>query len=473
MRLWHHVWIWLAALSLVTWLTVGNRPADDPEPALPAQAAAARTAAAPNRPMLPPSPDSGPGRAVSLPSSPDRVEKATREPLGEWETFQRDATHTGYVPASFNPDLFTEKWQWQRAEGAITSVATAPGYVVVSDAEDHASPALRVLREVNGAPVWQQTFQNYFALNSPAAANGMVYVTTTGHENTFLWAFAVEDGTPVFQAAFQAQWSHLLAPTVSGMRVFTNGGYYDGSVYAFDATAGDEYWSISSGDDNMSTPAVDETRVFHYDGAALKVYGVETGEELASIFDPYLPDSGYSYHSAPMLGKPDSVTAFSGSAYSGLASSRSEPSETRYLLNFSIDQSRARWRSSRRYVTQPAVAKGVIYAGSNNPKSFDAIDETTGRVLWSWVPDPGDLSFHRNVVVTDNLVFVSTNRALYALDLATRKPVWSYPFPGMLAISGSGTLYIVGSTQGIAARLVAISLTGHWESGGRGPRRRR
>jgi len=100
----------------------------------------------------------------------------------------------------------------------------------------------------------------------------------------------------------------------------------------------------------------------------------------------------------------------------------------------------------------------VVYAGSNTPKSFDAIDEATGQVLWSWVPPVSDLRFHRNVVVTDNLVFVSTDRAVYALDLATRQPVWSYPTPGTMAISGGGTLYIVEGAQQPTGRLIAIAL---------------
>lgn len=109
-------------------------------------------------------------------------------------------------------------------------------------------------------------------------------------------------------------------------------------------------------------------------------------------------------------------------------------------------------------MTHPATAKGVVYAGSNAPQSFDAIDEVTGQILWSWVPQPPDLRFHRNVVVTDNLVFVSTDRAVYALDLTTRQPVWSYPTPGMLAISGGGTLYIVEGARQPTGRLIAIAL---------------
>jgi outer membrane protein assembly factor BamB len=471
MKFWHLVAAWLVALSIGGWMVVSGplRGAS----AAPAQGdAQVRLQQAPEhraRPVAPAQP-SRPSVARLPAGAPTQADAAPAEgALGEWETFQRDARHTGYVPARFDPDLFVKKWEWQRFNGgepgAISSVATAAGYVVVSADQYFGSPALRVMREIDGSPVWEQVFEDYYALNPPAASNGAVYVTTSGHEKTFLWAFAVVDGTPLIQASFSSQWANLLAPTVHGGRVYVSSGYYWDTLYAFDAVAGDRLWTADAVATEMSTPAVDDVRAVHYGSQALDVYDVATGEPTVSIPDPYVPEphGGFSYHGAPMMGGTDSVTAFSGTDYYG----------GRYLVNFSIDEARARWRSQRRYSTQPAVVDGVLYAGSNNPKSFDAIDEATGRVLWSWVPPPEDVSFHRNVVVTDNLVFVSTNRAVYALDRTSRRPVWSYPVPGMLAISGGGTLYIVEGALQSTGRLVAISLTRHWLTGGPGPRHRR
>ena len=386
------------------------------------------------------------------------IEDPANIALGEWETFQRDAGHTGYVPATFQPRSFAYKWEWRRpisTQYFIHSVATAPGLVFVSD-DGAGVKGVRALRENDGSMVWEQAFPGYPGLNPPAAANGKVYVATTGHEKTFLWAFEADTGTPVFQNAFGAQWSHVLAPTIRDGRVYTNGGGGGGGVYAYDDTAGDLQWSMFSGDDTMTTPAVDQSRVYHYSGTALITYDAATGSMLSSISDPYNPAQGYEHNGAPMLGVVDSVMSFSGGSYALFGSS--DQSEGRPLVNFSIANGSARWRTARTYKTQPATAKGVVYAASNTPKTFDAIDEATGQVLWSWVPQPSDVRFHRNVVVTDNLVFVSTNRAVYALDLATRQPVWSYPAPGMLAISGSGTLYIVEGTNESTGRLIAIAL---------------
>jgi len=390
------------------------------------------------------------------------VQVAWRNP-GEWETFQRDAGHTGYVPVTINPSRISRIWEWQRTNPGvipgINAVVTAPGSVFVSDDSYHAPIAsLYALKETTGALLWRQDFEDYPALNPPAVSNGRIYVATTGHEQTFLWSFAAADGTPRSQSSFGGQWPNVLAPTVANGIAYTNGGYFGGGVYAFDADDGMSLWSRFSGDDDMTTPAVANGRAYFYDGTALKIYDAYDGSVLGSIVDPYEPGQGYSHHGAPMLGSPDHVLSFSGGAFSGRASSQVEQYESRPLLDFSPVAGSVRWRTAKDYKTQPAVADGVVYAASNNPKSFDAIDEHTGQVLWSWGPGTADTEFHRNVVVTQNVAFVSTNRALYAIDLATHRPVWSSPTPGMVAISGSGIMYVVVGGRESTGQLLAFKL---------------
>jgi outer membrane protein assembly factor BamB len=381
----------------------------------------------------------------------------------DWQTHQGNAGHTGFVPVTLDPGRFAYAWEWRRSSsgtlGFINAVVTDASRVFVTDDEYFGTvTSLYALNEADGLLAWRRDFVNAPALNPPAVANGTVYAATTGHEATFLWAFRASDGAPVFKSAFAGQWPHVLAPTVKDGRVFTNGGYYGGGVYGFDATSGASLWSSFSGDDDMSTPAVDASNAYHYSGTSLEVYSVATGARVASIADPQVFDRGYSYHGSPVLGSPDNILAFSGGAFSGRASSSVEQYESRLLANFSLNDQALRWRSSHAYLTAPAVANGVVYAARNNPKSLDALDERTGQVLWSWTGTAADTEFHRNVLVTNNLVFVSTDRAVHAIDLSTRQSVWSYPAPGMLALSAAGTLYIVEGAREPTGRLIAIRL---------------
>lgn len=402
-----------------------------------------------------------PGGMVTVPYS-IRIQGPVTD-VPDWQTHQGTASHTGYVPLTLNPSRFAYAWEWRRSTsgvlGAINPVVTSGGRVFVTDDEYFGSlTSLYALNESDGSQAWRQDFINFPALNPPAVANGIVYAATTGHENTFLWAFRASDGSPVFKSAFAGQWPHVLAPTVRDGRVFTNGGYYGGGVYGYDASSGASLWSRFAGDDDMSTPAVDGNYVYHYSGASLEVYSAATGVPVASITDPQVSASGYSYHGAPMLGAPDHITTFSGGAWSGRASSSIEQYESRLLTNFSLINRAMRWRSNYPYLTAPAVANGVIYAGRNNPKSLDALDEHTGQMLWSWPGTATDAGFHRNVVVTNNLVFVSTDKAVHAVDLVTHQSVWSYPVPGMLAMSATGTLYIAEGAVEPTGRLIAIHL---------------
>jgi outer membrane protein assembly factor BamB len=402
------------------------------------------------------------GKTVTVPYTVKVLGAAAVMP--DWQTHQGNAAHTGYVPVTLDPARFAFAWEWRRSTsgvlGFINAVVTEGDRVFVTD-DEYFGPltSLYALDESDGSLAWRQDFINYPALNPPAVANGIVYAATTGHENTFLWAFRANDGTPVFKSAFAGQWPRVLAPTVRDGRVFTNGGYYGGGVYGYDATSGASLWSVFSGDDDMSTPAVDSNYAYHYNGHSLEVYSAATGVAVASITDPQVAVSGfYSYHGSPMLGSDDHIMAFSGGAFSGRASSSTEQYGSRPLTNFSLAARAMRWRSNHAYLTAPAVANGVVYAGRNNPKSLDALNERTGEVLWSWPGTATDAEFHRNVLVTNNLVFVSTDRAIHAIDLNTRQSVWSYPAPGMLALSAGGTLYIAEGARESTGRLIAIRL---------------
>jgi outer membrane protein assembly factor BamB len=383
----------------------------------------------------------------------------------DWETHQRDAAHRGYVPIWLNPSRFAKAWEWSREFdgepiGGINAVVTRSGRVYVTKDVYFGQGVLYALNESSGTEVWRVSFGQVPALNPPAISDGRVFAAVTGHEDTFLWAFDANTGTYLHKSAFEGQWPHILAPTVYGDRVYTGGGYYGGMTYSFATADGSRTWEYNAGGVwDMFTPAVDDTYVYHHNGSALYLINRSTGTTAAIIGDPFGSTFGYSYHGAPMIGGRNNVISFAGGTFSGRASSNVEQYDQRVLSSFNINTGSYEWSTPYAYLTVPAVANGVIYAARNTSMSLDAIDETTGQVLWSWVPTGnGDTSFHRNIVLTRNILFVSTDRAVYALDLATRTPVWSYPKPGMLAISADRTLYIATGARESDGRLVAVKM---------------
>lgn len=73
-------------------------------------------------------------------------------------------------------------------------------------------------------------------------------------------------------------------------------------------------------------------------------------------------------------------------------------------------------------------------------------------------PPASDTSFHRNILVTHNLVFVSTDQHIYAIDLSTHQAVWNIPKSGTLALSRNGVLLITTGATISDGNLVAIKL---------------
>jgi outer membrane protein assembly factor BamB len=348
--------------------------------------------------------------------------------VGEWETLQRTSRHDGYVPIKVDPTRYRLAWSWQNpAGGDLSPVVTGGDLVYVAG-----SPSLFALRASNGAVQWRRVF-NASRLNPPTISNGIVYAATTGHEETYLYALRASDGQQQYLSRFYTQWARILNPTVRGNRVFVNAGYYGGVVYAFDQNSGNSAWNTSGGTYGMNSPAVDDAYVYAFNGSTLDVMRASDGVLRTSIG----PDPGgiqEDYNGTVMLGSADHALAYDGTGFN-LASQRQ-------LVDYSVASDAVRWRSVSLYTNFPAVAKGVVYATSNETRKLDALDEATGRVLWSWRPPEQYAEFIGNVVATENAVFVSTMNRLYAIDLRTRKTRWSAPTPGTVSISADRMLFV-------------------------------
>jgi outer membrane protein assembly factor BamB len=121
-------------------------------------------------------------------------------------------------------------------------------------------------------------------------------------------------------------------------------------------------------------------------------------------------------------------------------------SEGNTLLDFNTNTQAITWQLSGDYAYTPAYNAGVLYAANNNPLRLEARRESDGSLLWSWTPpQAGDTTFDSEVLLTSSMIFVSTNLATYGIDATTHQLVFSYPFPGRLALSQNGILYIQGT----------------------------
>ncbi len=384
----------------------------------------------------------------------------------EWETFQGNAAHTGHVNTTYNPQNFNHAWTFDTPDPTqrrfINPVASGKGLLFISQDGYSERQQLIAVRDIDGSIAWTYDFGTIAHVNPPAYKAGKVYVTSSGHGDTFLWVFDADSGELQGKTEFSAQWSHYLAPTVLNGIVYTCAGYYGGEISAFSATDGHWLWnSASNGNDDMCTPAATNNGLYHYGGEALQVLNPVTGA-LINTLDEVSPPPQYAYslHSAPAVGSRNNVISFSGVASSGLASSSAEPDAPRHLISFDLTTNQMTWRTEALYHTHPAVADGSVYAGRQSPAQLDAIDEATGAVSWSWIPtsDSGISRFHHNVISTRNLLFVVSDVGVHTISKSTRKEVWRYDQSGAIALSSSNQLHIAEGIGNTTGRVHAINL---------------
>ena len=266
-----------------------------------------------------------------------------------------------------------------------------------------------------------------------------------------MWGFNGTDGTLTFRTAFGSQWEHYMAPAIANGAVYTNGGTY-GGLLSFRQSDGDTQWFANLYQYDEWTPAVDSRYAYAFMPNGLNAIHVADGSAAFVIGDPNNAVQPYSVRGAPMIVGANNVVVINGSP-------------TGRLVNFDVGARQIKWSLVGSFRASPAFAKGVIYV--INGAQLEARSESNGERLWAWLPDEASTdpfgqvygSRPLNVVVTDNLVFVSTNTKVYAIDIATRKAVWTFAKPGSLALSPNGILYIATAyTDQLGPSLYAINL---------------
>jgi outer membrane protein assembly factor BamB len=355
----------------------------------------------------------------------------------DWETFQGNAAHSGYVPVTLDSSRFSPRWHWTAPAdtGELSPLVVANGLLYLTSSGQYSSgspPRLFALRERDSERQWQLDF-TVSDINPPAVSGGKVYASTgTGYNNAFMWSFDATTGAQLSKVSFSSQGQRYFVPTIEGGVVYANGGYF-GGMYAFGFADGAQRWFRELPQYNEWTPAVDAKYVYAYTGGLFSALDKSTGT-VAFTLGQANSGGGGSTCVAPVIGSSGSVVVASGGQ----------------LVSFNPASRAKNWTLEGPYGGNPVSANGVIYATHLSPYRLEARSEATGELLWSWAPAGfadapffyGSSGHSSGLLVTDNLVFVSTSRRVYAIDLATHAPVWSYWEPGSLALSANGVLYV-------------------------------
>jgi PQQ-like domain/Putative Ig domain len=378
----------------------------------------------------------------------------------EWTMFQANAAHTGYVPIDLNPNSFSTRWQAPALDipvsfgGNLNTLVASNGMLFIGG-----GTALYARNESDNSAVWSYDFSGLApvpSVNPPSVAGDVVYVAAGEQSSTFMFAFHAADGTLVFKSPMSSQFEHYLAPTIGPQGIYTNAGTY-GGLYGFDTT-GQQLFFAFMPQTSQWTPAVDASAIYTYTGDALRVLDPVTGAVNATIADSNPQNFDYEINGSVVLGARGSVFAAN---YATASNNGSGAGNT--LMDFNTTANSIAWMVNGGYANTPAYNAGVLYVTNNNPVRLEARAEADGSLLWSWVPpQAGDTAFVSETLLTNTMIFVSTNLATYGIDTTTHQTVWSYPLVGKLALSRSRILYIEGqqsqTSPSVPGTLTAINV---------------
>lgn len=350
--------------------------------------------------------------------------------LGAWSAYQGNAAHNGYVAASFDPRNFSRRWSRVFSENYITSdVRTDNGLIFFRYGAE-----LIAVRESDGQTQWRKGDKTWSNRGVPATANGKVFVTAeeASFQNMFLLTFDQLSGAQLNQVTMDKYFSSIYGSTAYGNEIFDGFGRKILSKFVI----GDKYpaWNVELFSDYTLTPAVDANYAYTFIAGRFIAVNKADGSVAYSI-DAKKPGEGYSASGQiPVLS--DRNTAFV---------------TAEGLHAFDLNKRQLIWSVKGGYVV---YANNVVYYLTNLGSKLVALSAENGSMLWSLdVVTPDDFGrglIFAKMVVTDNLLFVSalpdtsagSPGKTMAIDLATRKVVFTHPFGGSIAISDRGILYI-------------------------------
>lgn len=359
----------------------------------------------------------------------------SRPGLVSWSTHQGDPAHRGFVPLRIVPSQFVELWSNTPLDDQdayeLNNAAAAAGTVWVSAGWPNTYQGLVAINAITGERLWHHEFEPTLNLSPPAFADNRLYLQSSNFSTGNLWALHADTGQTLFRQ--QARFRHVnsLGPTPFEGDVIVSRG--DGGLESFSGSTTSPNWFAQLYSYEGSTPAVDETSVYDYDGVRVAVFDRLDGSPGTSIFDLEVRSSNSSTLTSPILDRYGDVLV----------------ADARVIKAFDLDREVVAWRfvaASTDPLPQPALVGDELIVADD--LELVALSAHTGEEQWR-VPIPEQASYP--VVATLDHALISSSSSTYAVRLGTGEIDWSYPRGGALSIGPEGILYIVGEDRQVSA----------------------
>ena len=320
-----------------------------------------------------------------------------------WPQFRFDAGHTGCNPyetilTTASVGGLTVDWKYAAGAQVRFDPAVANGMVYFSS--DYPDDTLYAVDATTGALVWKYVGPGTY-FSAPAVVNGVAYVAALFRNAVY--AFKASTG--------ELLWQYTTGNIVESAPVVANGVLYigdgGGTLYALNAGTGTLLWKYLTfaGNEISSSPAVANGFVY-----------------FASVYPEYLDWSTILY----ALDTATQQVRWTYEWNDAIAATPVVGSGAVYFNStaFKVNTGTILWSNPDMSLSLPALAKGVLYGGNSSGTALQAVDASTGKVLWQYVTGK---DFFSAPSVADGVVYAQCDDGnLYALDAATGSHLWHY-----------------------------------------------
>jgi hypothetical protein len=261
-------------------------------------------------------------------------------------------------------------------------------------------------------------------------------------------------GSAQFATPVNSNFLNDLQPLLSGNSVLMAAGANSGVASL--SLAGQQQWLTYLPGSAYWLPSSQGNTVYQYSNGLLALLNATTGATTSTITDA-------GWNSAYDSGPVSRVTTVGDAGMVFVVD--------RGLAAFNTASGTVGWSdhsTSIQAVQAVAAQGGTLIVLRQGPLRVEARRQSDGAVLWSYKPifgsfpgspGSGNSQFLGDPVLTDNLVFVSTDLGVYAIDRQSGTARWFFGIPGSLAITPNGTLLISNpAAGGFGGGVAAVNL---------------
>ncbi|AIE86731.1 PQQ-binding-like beta-propeller repeat protein [Fimbriimonas ginsengisoli] len=356
-------------------------------------------------------------------------------------TFRFDPAHTGSITGVSAGAYGGMRWRIQ-TEGTVRSTpAEYDGTVYIGAGDGR----VRAIDALTGSIMWQRDVDAPVTSSPAVTAREVVVVTQDGRvvaldrqKGEPIWNYKIGPDAPVWQGINGDYWTS--SATVSGDVAYVGGG--NGDVIALDVHSGTRKWKFHAPTRFHTTPAVANGMVYlgGFDGVFYAI-GAETGILKWSYrtLGATLDSSKFGFDRKTIQ---SSAAVSEGKVYFGARDG------LLYCLNARTGAFVWSYDHVMSWVnTSPAVADGVVYAGSSDKRFLQAVNAETGKEIWRV---PTGLMWTSPAVAGSEVFSTDGDGRFIAFDRKTGARKWEIARTGQIWTSPflSGDHGIFGSDDG-------------------------